>query len=159
MIKLIVGLGNPGKKYENTRHNVGFKFVDFLQTKYPNLKYLKPQDFMNNSGLSVAKEAKYFQINPDEVLVVHDDLDIGVGEYRLQFDRGSAGHNGIKSIVEHLQTQAFWRLRIGIGRPNDSNILPEDYVLMNLSSTDFATLSQVFETILANPDFQKLLGH
>lgn len=159
MIKLIVGLGNPGKKYENNRHNLGFKFVDFLQDKFPNHKYLKPQDFMNNSGLSVAKEAKFYKINPDEIFVVHDDLDIEVGEYRLQFDRGSAGHNGIKSIVEHLNTQAFWRLRLGIGRPTDTNILPEDYVLMNLSKADFATLFQVFEKILANPDFQKLLGH
>lgn len=159
MIKLIVGLGNPGKKYSKNRHNLGFLFVDFLQPKFPDLKYLQPQDFMNNSGLSVAKEAQYYKLKPEEILVVHDDLDIEMGEYRLQFDRGSAGHNGIKSIVEHLHTQAFWRLRIGIGRPTDTNILPEDYVLMNLSSDDSAKLSPVFETIAKNSDFQKLLGH
>jgi len=155
MLKLIVGLGNPGKQYEKTRHNIGFIFADLLQKKYPDFKYLKPQDFMNNSGVSVSKEVNYFKIKPEEMLVIQDDLDIPTGEYRIQFDRGSAGHNGIKSIAEHLKTQAFWRLRIGIGK---SDTIPtEDYVLMPFSSQERETILALFGKIISDPNFSKLL--
>lgn len=155
MLKLIVGLGNPGKRYEKTRHNIGFVFADLFATKFPNLKYLKPQDFMNLSGVSVAKTAKYSNIKPDQILVIHDDLDIAVEEWRLQFDRGAAGHNGIKSIIEHLETQAFWRLRIGIGK---SDIIPtEDYVLMPFSKDENSLILAIFDKITSDPNFLKLL--
>ncbi len=155
MIKLVVGLGNPGKEYEKTRHNIGFMFLDFIKSQYPDKKYLYPQDFMNNSGKSIAKEAGYFKIHAKEILVVHDDMDIEVGEYRLQFDRGSAGHNGVKSTMEHLQTQAFWRLRIGIGKP--VNIVAENYVLQPFLKEERAIIQQVFEKIQNDPSFQRLL--
>lgn len=158
MIRLIVGLGNPGKKYQTTRHNIGFVFADLFQNNYPQFDYLKPQDFMNNSGISVVKKAKYSNIKPTEILVIHDDLDIGVGEWKLQFDRGSAGHNGVRSIVEHLGTQAFWRLRIGIGKSQEG-IPTEDYVLIPFSKAEKDLVLASFAKIIADPNFKKLLGH
>ncbi len=158
MLKLVVGLGNPGKQYQNTRHNLGFLFVDFFQKHFPNIPTLKPQDFMNNSGQSVAKQVSFFKLNPDTLLVAHDDLDLALGEWKLQFNRGSAGHNGVKSIISHLNSQGFWRLRLGIGRPEDAHISPENYVLMKFSNKDSSIIAQVFEDVLNSSDFQKLLG-
>lgn len=157
MLKLIVGLGNPGKEYQTTYHNIGFIFLDLLEKKYPDLKYLKPENYMNNSGQEVAKTANYFKISPENILVVHDDLDIPLGEYRLQFDKSSAGHNGIKSIIESLQTQAFWRLRIGIGKPQ--NIPPESYVLQKITTKNMVVLKNLFAIILADQNFIEHLGH
>lgn len=158
MLKLAVGLGNPGKQYQNTRHNLGFLFVDFFQKHFPKIKTLKPQDYMNNSGKSVVKEINFYKISLDELLVIHDDLDLPLGEWRLQFNRGSAGHNGVKSIIDQLSSQGFWRLRLGIGRPEDAHISPENYVLMKFLKEDSGIITQVFEDILNSSDFQKLLG-
>lgn len=140
MIKLIVGLGNPGDAYEATRHNAGFWLVDGLaaQTRI-NLRYeqrfygevgrmqhgsdsiwlLKPQTFMNRSGQSVGALVRFHQIAPKEILVVHDELDLAPGVAKLKFDGGSGGHNGLKDIAAHLGGTDFWRLRIGIGHPRD----------------------------------------
>lgn len=158
MLNLIVGLGNPGKKYQNTRHNLGFLFVDFFQKYSPSTKILKPQNFMNNSGLSVSKEINFYKINLNNLLVVHDDLDLPLGEWRLQFDRSSAGHNGVKSIIEHLNSQSFWRLRLGIGRPQNSPILPEDYVLLPFKREEIDIISKLFVDILDSQEFKKLQG-
>jgi len=131
--KLIIGLGNPDKKYEKTFHNVGSLFADFLSEKTRSewekskkFKYfknghaivIKSSVFMNESGKAVLEAIKYFStesnIKPEQILIVHDDTDIELGKYKLQFNRSSAGHKGVKSIIDTLKTQKFWRLRIGI---------------------------------------------
>jgi PTH1 family peptidyl-tRNA hydrolase len=139
-IKLIVGLGNPGKEYEATRHNAGFWWVDELARKHSvNFKaeskfhgqvaratlhghevhLLKPQTFMNVSGRSVVALALFYKILPDQILVVHDELDLPPGSAKLKLGGGHGGHNGLKDIIAHLGTKEFWRLRVGIGHPGE----------------------------------------
>jgi PTH1 family peptidyl-tRNA hydrolase len=149
-MKLFVGLGNPGKDYQNNRHNLGQKIIiDYVNLKYNSPLYEKKSlqsklveigqgtnkivfaistDYMNNSGVSVQKVSQFYKVSPSNIYILHDDLDLEVGDYRTQFNRGPAGHNGIKSIIESLKTQQFHRIRIGIGKPNNS-ISIEDYVL------------------------------
>ena len=138
MIKLLVGLGNPGPEYDATRHNAGFWFVDgaaralkaslTMEKSYQGLLartafqgqsvwLLEPQTFMNLSGKSVGALARFFKIAPDEVLVVHDELDLPPGEAKLKFGGGHAGHNGLRDIHAQLGTGDYWRLRLGIGHP------------------------------------------
>jgi len=138
MIKLFVGLGNPGPEYEATRHNAGFWWVDALsrELKVPLVNerayhglvaranvhgqavwLLEPQTFMNVSGRSVAALSRFYKIKPEEILVVHDELDIVPGEAKLKFGGGHAGHNGLRDIHAQLGTGDYWRLRIGIGHP------------------------------------------
>ena len=138
MFKLIVGLGNPGTEYEATRHNVGFWWVDAIARDLKahlqadrayhglvaRIKYegetiwlLEPQTFMNVSGKSVAALARFFKIQPQEILVVHDELDLPPGEAKLKHGGGHAGHNGLRDIHAQLGTDQYWRLRIGIGHP------------------------------------------
>jgi PTH1 family peptidyl-tRNA hydrolase len=138
MIRLFVGLGNPGTEYEATRHNAGFWWVDALADKlgarlvsersYHGLLarvntergpvwLLEPQTYMNRSGQSVAALARFFKIAPAEILVVHDELDVPPGQARMKFGGGSGGHNGLKDIHAQLGTPDFWRLRLGIGHP------------------------------------------
>jgi len=138
MIKLFVGLGNPGAEYEATRHNVGFWWVDALARElklnlaadkgYHGLVarttlhgqtvwLLEPQTFMNLSGKSVAALARFFKIAPEEILVVHDELDIAPGQAKLKFGGSHAGHNGLRDIHAQLGTGDYWRLRLGIGHP------------------------------------------
>ncbi len=145
-MKLIVGLGNPGEKYTTTRHNAGFIFVDNLckvlelswaiekksdAAVAKNAKFIlaKPQTFMNNSGTAVAKLLTYFKVPVENLVVVHDDVDLPFGEYRLKQGSGSAGHHGVIDIIEKVGTQDFWRFRIGVGRPAESKYSVEDYVL------------------------------
>lgn len=139
-IKLIVGLGNPGREYEATRHNAGFWWVDELaRTQGANFKtdnkfhglvaratvhghethLLKPQTFMNVSGRAVVALALFYKILPDQILVVHDELDLPPGSAKLKLGGGHGGHNGLKDIIAHLGTKEFWRLRIGIGHPGE----------------------------------------
>lgn len=139
-IRLIIGLGNPGREYETTRHNVGFRWVDELarlhnlsfknETKFHGLAargqlhgremlLLKPQTFMNASGRAVGALAQFYKIAPAEILVVHDDLDLPPGVARLKLGGGHGGHNGLKDIIAHLGTRDFWRLRLGIGHPGE----------------------------------------
>jgi peptidyl-tRNA hydrolase, PTH1 family len=138
-IKLIVGLGNPGDKYESTRHNAGFWFVDLIAVqnncklaldakmfgfvaKFEQDKYLlKPTTFMNGSGKAVAALANYYKILPSEILVVHDELDLKAGSVKLKFGGGHGGHNGLKDIHAALGTPDYWRLRLGIGHPGERN--------------------------------------
>jgi PTH1 family peptidyl-tRNA hydrolase len=139
-IRLIVGLGNPGREYEATRHNVGFQWVDELarvqklnfksESKFHGLTargelhghevlLLKPQTFMNVSGRSVGALMQFYKIAPAEMLVVHDELDLPPGVARLKMGGGHGGHNGLKDIIAHLGSKDFWRLRIGIGHPGE----------------------------------------
>lgn len=138
--RLIVGLGNPGTEYAQTRHNAGFWFCERLAThlgagfshesrfhgmaanaRASGVWLLLPQTFMNRSGLSVGALARFYRIQANEILVVHDELDIPPGQLRLKFGGGLGGHNGLKDITAHLGTQDYWRLRIGIGHPGDRN--------------------------------------
>ena len=142
-IRLIVGLGNPGPEYEQTRHNAGFWLVDNLANSLPGCRLqrearfnalvartsiagqevwlLEPQTYMNRSGQSVGTLARFFKINPDEVLVVHDELDLAPGVVKMKKGGSSGGHNGLKDITAALGTQDYWRLRIGIGHPRNLN--------------------------------------
>lgn len=162
----IVGLGNPGRKYEATRHNVGFLVADYLAQRigerFQATKWnaevcrctidgcrvfiLKPQTFMNLSGRAVAPFCSFYRIPADRLLVVHDDIDMSVGRIKLVTGGGAGGHNGIKSITETLGTPEYLRLKIGIGRPGDG-ITPgempvEAYVLANLGPVDLETIRQ-----------------
>jgi PTH1 family peptidyl-tRNA hydrolase len=148
-LKIIVGLGNPGAEYERTRHNAGFWLVDELARKLGTslameskfagevakageLRLVKPSTFMNLSGRSVAALARFYAIEPDEILVVHDELDLKPGEAKMKLGGGVAGHNGLKDIRAQLGTPDFWRLRLGIGHPRDSELTEQqvvDYVL------------------------------
>jgi len=139
-IRLVVGLGNPGPEYSETRHNAGFWFCERLaanlgvslgrearfhgmagQARPAGPWLLLPQTFMNRSGQAVGALARFYRIAPAEILVVHDELDIPPGQLRLKFGGGLGGHNGLKDITSHLGTQDYWRLRIGIGHPGDRN--------------------------------------
>ncbi|RYF77187.1 MAG: aminoacyl-tRNA hydrolase [Comamonadaceae bacterium] len=140
MIKLFVGLGNPGPEYEDTRHNAGFWWIDALArdakaTLVPERGYhgyvartqiggqtawlLQPQTFMNLSGKSVAALARFYKIAPEQILVIHDELDVLPGQAKLKFGGGHAGHNGLRDIHAQLGTGDYWRLRLGIGHPGD----------------------------------------
>ena len=145
MAYIVAGLGNYGSKYDGTRHNVGFMLVDYLagmhRLEFSPIKWqafatrsqlwgeqvwlVKPQTYMNRSGISVAGVADYYNVESQNILVVHDDLDMNVGRIKLVDGGGAGGHKGIKSIVQHLGTPDFFRLKIGIGRPGNSDAHPD----------------------------------
>ncbi len=151
-MKLIVGLGNPGREYEKTRHNVGFMAIDILanlldvefktnqfQAQIASLNFkgekvllMKPQTYMNLSGEAVSACARYYKIDTQDILVLHDDLDLPVGKIRIRYQGSSGGQNGLKNIIELLGTQDIKRIRIGIGK--DPIIPTKDYVLGKIPS-------------------------
>ncbi len=163
-MKLIIGLGNPDKKYQHNRHNLGQRIVvDFVKSNFKailkekkNLSanlfetgqginkiiFATPTEYMNNSGLSVKKISQFYKINLQDIYVIHDDLDLPLGDYRLQFDRGAAGHNGVRSIIDSLNSQQFHRLRLGIGKGEDG-IPTEDYVLQSFNSQEEEIVSNL----------------
>ncbi|MFT5659079.1 MAG: PTH1 family peptidyl-tRNA hydrolase [Gammaproteobacteria bacterium] len=155
-IRLIVGLGNPGADYSDTRHNAGFWFVDSLakqlsvsfrfdkrfnaaeakvNSNSKDIILLKPQTFMNRSGQSVGAMARYYKLQPAQILVAHDELDLDTGDNRLKQGGGHGGHNGLRDIINHLGEKDFFRLRIGIGHPGDRNQVV-NYVLHKPSIAD-----------------------
>ena len=147
-MKLFIGLGNPDKKYHSTRHNIGHQFIGHLQTLDPPETILAVNDgFMNESGVSVQKLVHFYKVPLDQVYIVHDDLDLPVGEWKLQFDRGPAGHHGVESVIQYLGSQAFWRIRIGIGHPQDLTPV-EDYVLRTFSPEEKVLISQTIDKII-----------
>lgn len=153
----MVFLGNPGKSYARTRHNVGWMTADHIESgigpfpwrekfnalvaKSGTVQLLKPQIFMNRSGESVQRAASFFSIDPGETLVIHDDLELGFGTVRFERGGGLHGHNGLKSIRRHLGTADFFRLRIGIGRPLRGT--PSDFVLSRFSADEEARLPHI----------------
>jgi peptidyl-tRNA hydrolase, PTH1 family len=170
---LIVGLGNPGEKYESTRHNIGFVVADALAfeiskqlpntsfkfqkklqsliTVYKSLVLAKPTTFMNSSGLAVRKLAAFYKIQPDNIWVIHDDLDLRLGEYKIQKGVGPKLHYGIFSIEKELGTSDFWRARIGVdNRINDKEkrIKGEDYVLQEFNSKERGVLGDVISKFI-----------
>ncbi len=184
-VSIIVGLGNPGSKYEATRHNAGFWFVDRLardagahfklESKYKgevckiavanrDVWLLKPHTFMNASGQSVRAVAQFYRVEPLDVLVAHDELDLAPGTLRIKRGGGAAGHNGIRDIAEQLGSPDFTRLRIGIGRPatRDEGI---NYVLTAPPKTDRAAIDEAIgEAVIYTPELltgeiQKAMNH
>ena len=165
MIRLVVGLGNPGKEYERTRHNAGFWLVErfaqssgFSLRKDPKFKalvgknaggawFLLPQSFMNLSGQPVQMLAGFFRIKPEEILVVHDELDFEPGVARVKQGGGIAGHNGLRDISQRLATHDYWRLRIGVGKP-PAGTEGGDYVLQKPSADDKAAIDQAIDRSL-----------
>ena len=155
VVKLIIGLGNPGKPYEHTRHNIGFDVIDELATKWnaplnqskfngmyavvhrPEGKVilLKPLTYMNLSGECVRPLMDYFDIDVEDVIVIYDDLDLETGKLRLRGKGSAGGHNGIKSLIQHLGTQEFNRIRVGVNRP-PAGMKVADYVLSKFSKDD-----------------------
>jgi PTH1 family peptidyl-tRNA hydrolase len=181
-IKLFVGLGNPGEKYSDTRHNAGFWWIDLVADQHninlqnsdkfsssigksstsDEIYFAKPMTYMNDSGKALAAIIKFYKINPNEILVIHDDLDIDVGQAKLKFGGSHGGHNGLKSIFASIGSQDFWRLKIGIGHPGDKHLVV-DYVLKNPSSKERSLIdesikesSQLFNEI-ASGQFEKAM--
>jgi PTH1 family peptidyl-tRNA hydrolase len=167
-MKLVVGLGNPGAKYSATRHNAGFWWVGQLAdasrcTLKPNARFhglagtldtragdvwlLLPETFMNDSGRAVVALALFYKILPQQILVVHDELDLQPGTVKLKLGGGTAGHNGLKSIAAHLGTKDFWRLRLGIGHPGDRGAVI-DYVLHKPASAERELIDAAIERSL-----------
>lgn len=163
-MKLVVGLGNPTKEYDNTRHNIGFMYLNFLfgnnsfslNKKFNALElekningekvlFIKPLSYMNLSGEVVVKYVNYYKININDVLVIQDDLDLSIGKYKLMFNHGDGGHNGIKNIINNLNSKEFLRLKIGISK-ND-NIDTKDYVLSKFNKEEMELLDNSFKEL------------
>ena len=161
-MKMIVGLGNPGDNYNNTRHNIGFMLIDnYVKDKDINFSVkfnglyskvfkdnetfilLKPLSYMNLSGEVVKKYIDYFKIDPKDILIIQDDLDMPVGKIKLKYKGSSGGHNGIQNIIDNLNTSIFPRLKIGIGKNN--NIDTKDYVLGKFNSNDMDKIHKIME--------------
>ncbi|OGC25284.1 aminoacyl-tRNA hydrolase [candidate division WOR-1 bacterium RIFOXYB2_FULL_42_35] len=173
---LIVGLGNPGKEYENTRHNLGFRVIDELAARLKITSFkskcqalivkteidseqvvlAKPQTFMNNSGLAVRSLMDWFKIKADKLILIYDDVDLGVGQLRLR-DKGSAGgHHGIESVIENIGITSFIRVRIGLGRDNLTGDVA-DYVLAQIPKAEQESLA--LATTTAAEAVEAILAH
>ena len=179
-MKLIVGLGNPTKEYENTRHNIGFTILNYYlkepnwQSKYQALYtvlninaekiiFVKPQTYMNLSGHAVSSFVNFYKIPSENILVIQDDLDLPLGKYRLKINSSSGGHNGIKNIIECLRTNNFMRLKVGISKNN--NIDTKDYVLGKLTNEEQATIKEleplfkdIIDDFIKDNDINKLMN-
>jgi PTH1 family peptidyl-tRNA hydrolase len=153
-MKLYVGLGNPDKKYQKTRHNIGHQIIEILKTKnLPDTKLGINDSYMNESGQSVQKLVHFYKVGLNDFYLIHDDLDLPIGEYRIQFDRGAAGHHGVESVIQHLGSPAFNRVRVGIGKPTN-NIPVEDYVLQQFNNDEKMIIDQTIDKIVS-----ELMGH
>lgn len=173
---LIVGLGNPGEKYDKSRHNLGFHIVDALAHTWqlppfqeqdklkglltakisePKVWLLKPTTFMNDSGRAVAHTSRFYHVTPNAIWVVHDDMDIPFGSIKIHRNISAGGHNGVDSIIEHLHTKEFWRFRVGISRPRpmdanaDGRVDPREWAIAKYDVADY---------VLADWDAEQLAG-
>lgn len=168
-IRLFVGLGNPGSEYESTRHNAGFWWIDHVaratgarlnvEAKFFGLAgrlksgsheawLLEPTTFMNASGRSVAALARFYKIDPEEILVIHDELDLAPGQAKLKLGGGHGGHNGLRDIAAQLGTPNFWRLRLGIGHPGEKSAVV-NYVLHTPSREESILIDENIHTSAA----------
>jgi len=145
MARTLIGLGNPGKEYEHTRHNVGHYMIDRLRA-VGEIQSVKTDTFMNHSGDFVLRWMNTHIVSLDEIVIIHDDWAFDVGEYRLQFGRGHNNHNGVRHIQNVLGSKEFWRLRIGIGVCPPS-VDPSEYVLQQLSTSDMSAISSLAPNI------------
>lgn len=171
-MKLIVGLGNPGEKYEKTRHNAGFMLLNYLANEWDfpefsmeknfkarvsekgtgNEKIIlaKPETFMNLSGESVRAITDFYKISPENIIIAHDDLDLGIGKFKISKDSSSAGHNGAESVIRHLGTQNFKRIRMGVEKEkgrNSRNESGESFVLKDFTKEELDTLKSTLSEI------------
>lgn len=167
MTKLVVGLGNPGSKYHETRHNVGFMAIDLMAKELgltfseektfkaevastflngEKVYFVKPTTFMNLSGLAVRALLAYYNIPMEDFIVIYDDLDMEVGKIRLRAKGSAGGHNGIKSIINHIGTQTFYRIKIGIGRPKQGMSVVH-HVLGKFDKDDYITILQTIDRV------------
>ena len=169
----LIGLGNPGKKYSKSRHNIGFLLLEHLSKKYnsnfllkdklksscsefqindSNFRLFLPNTFMNNSGIAVRAIVDWYKINLDQIFIIVDDKDLPLGKIRFRKKGSSGGHNGLKNIIEKLQTQDFNRVRIGIGSPTSingkNNFNTISHVLGNISSEEKSILDKVYEKVI-----------
>ncbi|HGI2261734.1 TPA: aminoacyl-tRNA hydrolase [Streptococcus agalactiae] len=184
MVKMIVGLGNPGSKYNDTKHNIGFMAVDrivknldvnFIEDKNfkaeigsdfingEKIYFIKPTTFMNNSGIAVKALLTYYNISIKDMIIIYDDLDMEVGKIRFRQKGSAGGHNGIKSIIAHLGTQEFDRIKVGIGRPN-GRMTVINHVLGKFDKNDEIMISNTLDKVdnavnyyLQTNDFQKTM--
>lgn len=150
-MKLVVGLGNPGEKYANNRHNVGHMVVDALQTSgAPKGVVVKKTDvFMNESGRAVKKLVDFYKVSPEDLYIVYDDLDIRLGEYKISKGKGPRVHNGVNSVEESLGTSDFWHVRMGIDNRNSENRTPgEAYVLQDFDDEEKKILEGVIDKVV-----------
>lgn len=164
-MKLIVGLGNPGKEYDRTKHNMGFMFLDYFVNKnnLPSFKekfnglyidciidgqrtiLLKPLSYMNLSGIVIKKYVDYFKINIDDILIICDDLDMPIGKLKLKYQGSSGGHNGLKNIEENIGTREYKRLKLGIG--NNKEINTKDYVLSKFNNLQLKIIDEQMKIV------------
>jgi len=185
-MNVIIGLGNPGKEYAATRHNVGFLFVEYLLKSWGNASFsldkkleaetvkvakngseyllVKPQTFMNSSGRVAQKAVSYYKLNPaKDIIAVYDDLDIPFSKWKLQKGKGPRIHNGVNSLVDHLKTQEFWHLRVGIGSDVHLKIklsggsVADEFILKPFSKEEREQLPRIFATIVEEVFMQDLL--
>lgn len=170
-MKYIVGLGNPGAEYQKNRHNVGFMVIDQLVesfgvnvswqnnsklkaeiAKVGQIIFVKPQNYMNNSGQVTRQVINFYQkdLNPEDVIVIHDDLDIGLGDYKIQLGKGPKAHNGILDLDRHLGSNNYWHVRVGVdNRPSEmKGIGGADYVLANFMNDELDKLSQTNQNLI-----------
>ncbi len=162
---LIIGLGNPGIKYKNTRHNMGFIILDNILDKIDwnksskanalyfrdkidskEIEYLKPQTFMNESGFSVSYAQKKYEIKSEDIVVIHDDVDLPFGKIKISYDKGDGGHNGIKSIMNHIKSVSFVRIRVGISILDESQIMHKPNVLGKFSIAEMKIIKEDIST-------------
>ena len=164
---IVAGLGNPGQKYEHTRHNAGFMAVDFIAEKYgvriDRAKYhaltaevriedkrvllMKPETFMNNSGVAISEAAGFYKIPPERVLVLHDEISFEPGLFRIRRKGSAGGHNGLKSIIEHLPGEDFPRIKLGVGKKPSPDYDLADWVLGRFPPSDEALLRDRFDDV------------
>lgn len=163
-MKLIVGLGNPGEEYEQTRHNAGFMVVEAMATsswldsktglcRYSwigdEVELLKPQTYMNKSGDAVAYAMKKHALKPEDVYVIHDDLDIALGKYKIQFGKGPKVHNGVNSVISGIKSDGFWRVRVGVENRDGEHIIPgKKYLLERFGKEEREKFDQVIVKIV-----------
>jgi PTH1 family peptidyl-tRNA hydrolase len=155
-MKLVVGIGNPGEKYKNTRHNAGFLVVDQLKARNSKfqilnsnkLKIFKSDVFMNESGIFVKQLVDQYKLDPSDLYIVHDDLDVPLGSYKIQFGIGPKVHNGVKSVDEALGTDQYWHVRIGVdNRPPDYRQAGIEYVLENFTNDEKEILNKTIKEV------------
>jgi len=169
-MKIFIGLGNPGTQYEHTRHNAGFLAVDFLRVQHnlpsfvsskkfhaeisegivnnEKVILVKPQTFMNHSGICVRAVIDFYKLSPEDITVLHDELDLPFGAIKVSEDSRAAGHNGVQDIIDHLGTQTFRRIRIGVDARDEQmrkNISGRDYVLQRFSANELEKIPSIFE--------------
>lgn len=183
-MKLIIGLGNPGKDYQDTRHNVGFMTIDKISDKWTipvqqnkfraivgegrigteRVLLVKPQTYMNLSGESVGEILRFYKLTPDDLIVIYDDLDLPLGQIRLREKGSAGGHNGIKSLIAHLGTEQFKRIKIGISRPDQKSRV-RDFVLSTFSKDEkpiieeAITLAAEASVMSLSESFLKVISH